>query len=163
MNATNSSSSGAGPLILILLVTLVAAALLAIWLIGAEILRTIGLILAIAVALALVIGASALPIRARHRTDNLVEHHYHDGTKTIVKEIKVLDGRAPAQNDIKLLQLPAAPQAGAFPELLRAAYQSGATALPGRTAPAPALSWNESEPEDADLTGYDGWTGDITG
>jgi len=123
-----------------------------------------GLIFVGGLTLALVIGASALPIRAWRRNDNppVIERHFTDGTKTIVKETRVIDGRT-AQTDIKLLQMPAQPQAGAFPELLRAAYAAGHTALPGPRPPAYA----EAELPAVDLAGgtewetVDGWDGDI--
>ena len=149
-------------LLIALAVALVAGIMLAVWLIGSEALKTMGLILVVAIAIALVIGASALPIRAWKRKDNIGETHYVDGTKTIIKEVRVLDGRAPAQADIKLLQLPAQPQAGAYPDLLRAAYRAGAATLPARSASAPLADYTEAEIDELDLSNPAGWDGDIT-
>ena len=108
-----------------------AALIFAMWQMGSGTLRTMGLIFVAGLALALVIFASAFPIKAARYNDKpappIVEHHYHDGTQTIIKETKVLDGRPANQTDIKLLQLPAQPQAGAYPDLLRAAFAAGAT------------------------------------
>ncbi|OQA43736.1 MAG: hypothetical protein BWY52_01785 [Chloroflexi bacterium ADurb.Bin325] len=144
--------------VLAAVLALVAGVILAVWLIGAAVLQTMGLILVVAIGLAAVIAASALPIRAYRRRDMTGEtHHYHDGTKTVVHETRVIDGRPAAQTDIKLLQLPAQPQAAAFPELLRASYQAGVFAQQGQPQPTPRADLTE-----LDLTGDD-WGGDITG
>lgn len=142
-------------LILTVAVALLGALLLAVWLIGADRLYVLALILGGALALAIVLGAAALPIRAYKRRDNTGEvHHYHDGTKTIVRE-RILDGQAP---EVKLLQLPAQPQGGAFPELLRAAYQAGAL-TDRRNVGDP---WQDRELREIDLDpDREGWEGDI--
>lgn len=159
----NRSGGGIGAQLLIALaLALIAGALLGVYLIGSETLRTLGLILVVAIALAVVIGASALPIRAWRRKDNIGETHYVDGTKTVIKEVRVLDGRV--AEGPKLYQLPAQPQGAAYPDLLRAAYRAGATSLPARST-----SRLESEPEyaEADIEELDlgadvnGWNGDI--
>jgi hypothetical protein len=96
----------------------------ALWLIGADTLRTMAIILGACLGLALLIGAGALFVRAWKKSDNpprVIEHHFHEGTRVI--ERHTIDGRqveAP-----KLYQLPAPPSGGAFPDLLRAAYQAG--------------------------------------
>lgn len=158
----NETVSGLG---IALALALIAGALLAVWLIGSDTLRTLGLILIIGLTLAAVIGASALPIRAWRRKDHTGETHYvHEGTKTIVRETRILDGRAIEAP--KIYQLPAAPQGGAFPELLRAAYAAG------RIGPSSSLGqqprgyqpgpdYSEGEITEVDL-GDDGWSGDIT-
>ena len=109
-----------------LALALVGGALFAIWLIGREAVTALAGVLIGGVALGVVLAAASLPIRAYRKNDAapVVEHHYHDGTTRVV-ERHTLDGRAPAQNDIRLLQLPAAGQAAAFPELLRASYRAG--------------------------------------
>jgi hypothetical protein len=150
-----------------LALALIAAALLAVWLIGSATLRTLGLILAIGLTLALVIGASALPIRAWRRKDHTGETHYvHEGTKTIVRETRILDGRtieAP-----KVYQLPAPPQGGAFPELLRAAYAAGRISPHSSSLGQPQRGYqsdpdySEAEISEVDLGDDDGWAGDIT-
>ena len=112
---------------IVLGLALVAGMILAVWLIGSERLATLALILVIALAVAGVIAASALPIRAYRKRDLTGEtiHRYHDGTKTVIKETRVIDGRQTAP-EVKLLQLPQAQGSGAlFPELLRASYRAG--------------------------------------
>lgn len=165
MNEQKGNGVG-GQLLIALALALVAGILLAVYLIGSETLRTMGLILIGGITTALVIGASALPIRAWRRKDFTGEHRITDGTRTVIKETRVLDGRAPAQTDVKLLQLPAQPQGTLYPELLQAAYRAGATALPGRTTQPVALSdYEESDLAGLDLSGPDGgpvgWDGDI--
>lgn len=122
---------------LFLFAVLVAVLLLgaaALWLLGSDRLFLLALIFVGGLVMAGIIAASAFPIRAARKRDMTGEtHYYHDGTRT-VKEVKVLDGRAPAQNDIKLLQLPAAPSGAAFPEMLRAAYESGQLTARSHTA-----------------------------
>lgn len=123
---------------LFLIAVLVAALLLgavALWLIGADRLFTLALILVCGLVMAGMIAASALPIRAARKRDMTGETRILDGTRTIVRETKVLDGRAPAQNDIRLLQLPAAPSGAAFPEMLRAAYTAGQLRAPRNDQP----------------------------
>lgn len=101
----------------------------AIWLIGEETLQKLAWVLVVAIALALVLGVSALPIRAWRRKDAepvQIEHHYHDGTTKVI-ERHTIDGRpVAAAPEVKLLQLPAQQNGGgAFPEMLRAAYRAG--------------------------------------
>lgn len=136
-------------------VALGAAALgtlgLAVWMIGGETLRAVAVILAGAVALA----ASALPIRAYRRRDPTGEtHYYHDGTTHT--ETRILDGRAVEAP--RLYQLPAAPQGAAYPELLRAAWQAGMLASGSQAARAddPADQGQELRPLDGSE-----WGGDI--
>lgn len=156
----NRSGGGLGAQLLIALaVALVAGALLGVYLIGSETLRTLGLILVVAIALAVVIAASALPIRAWRRRDFTGDHYHTDGTRTIVKEVRVLDGRV--AEGPKLYQLPAQPQGAAFPDLLRAAYAAGATALPARSSSRPAAEPDYEEVELPEIDMTDGWNGDI--
>lgn len=140
------------------------AMIYAMWQIGSATLRTMGLIFVGGITLALVIGAAAIPIRAWRRNDSppVIERHFTDGTRTIIKE-RVLDGRPPTQTDIKLLQLPAQPQAGAYPDLLRAAFAAGATQLPARRASpsAPPPDYSEDAIDELDLDEGAGWAGDI--
>lgn len=99
-----------------------AAAVVGIWLLGADRLFVLALILVGGLALAGVLAAAALLVRQYRRSDAnpVVEHHYHhDGTRTVER---VIDGRPAALP--QLPQLPA-PGYGMFPELLRAAYQAG--------------------------------------
>jgi hypothetical protein len=142
---------------------LVVAAGLAVWLLGSDRLMTLALIFVIGLTLAVVFAASSLPIRAFRRRDMTGEtHHFHDGTKTVVREVRILDGRQVTAPEVKLLQLPAQPQGGAFPELLRAAYAAGALTDRGQAASyaAPVAGADLAE---VDLTGgdSDGWGGDI--
>jgi hypothetical protein len=156
----NRSGGGLGAQLLIALaVALVAGALLGVYLIGSETLRTLGLILVVAIALAVVIAASALPIRAWRRRDFTGDHYHTDGTRTIVKEVRVLDGRV--AEGPKLYQLPAQPQGAAFPDLLRAAYAAGATALPARSSSRPEPEPDYAEIDLPELNMADGWDGDI--
>ena len=145
-------------------VAMLAALGVFLFLVGAETLRLVALVIGGAVALAVILGASALPIRAYRRKDMTGEtHHYHEGTKTIVKETRVLDGRAIEAP--KIYQLPAQPQGGAFPELLRAAFQAGAL-TDGRASRGvhdyqPAQPDRELRELDLDPD-VDGWEGDVT-
>lgn len=162
MSESSGGRSSAGVQVLVALcVSLILVGGFAVYQIGSETLRTLGLILVVAIAIAVVIGASALPIRAWKRRDFTGDHFHTDGTKTIVKEVRVLDGRAPAQTDIKLLQMPGQPPAGAFPDILRAAYRAGATTLPARSASAIDPGYTEAEIDELDLSSPDGWSGDI--
>lgn len=148
--------------LLVMAVSLMAALILAVWLIGAATLQMVALILAGAVAASLVIGATAFPIRAWRRRDPTGEtHHYHDGTRTVVREVRVLDGRQPTAPEVKLLQLPAQPTGGAFPELLRAAYAAGVGRALNASDPA-AGGPSDHELDEVDLAGdADGWGGAI--
>lgn len=160
MNSEHRGGGVGAQLLIALALALVAGALLGVYLIGSETLRTMGLILVVAIALALVIGASALPIRMWRRKDQTGETHYvHDGTKTIVKEVRVLDGRV--AEGPKLYQLPAQPQGAAFPDLLRAAYAAGATALPARSSSRLEPEPDYAETDLPELNMADGWDGDI--
>ena len=152
---------------IILALALIAGVLLAVWLIGSDTLRILGLILGIGLTLAAVIGASALPIRAWRRKDRTGETHYvHEGTKTVIRETRILDGRA--QEAPKIYQLPAAPQGGAFPELLRAAYAAGRISPHSSSLGQPPggyqsdPDYSEAEITEVDLGDDDGWSGDIT-
>lgn len=169
MSTQNPGSGGVGAQIMLALgLALGAALLLAVYLIGSETLRTLGLILVVAIALAVVIGASALPIRAWRRKDFTGDHFHTDGTRTVIKETRVLDGRAPAQTDVKLLQLPAQPQGALYPELLRAAYQAGRISPTSSFAQQqaggnydPGAAYTEAALPDVGFAG-DEWSGDIT-
>lgn len=134
---------------------------LAVWLIGADTLRTLALILTGAVALAVILAASALPLRAWRKRDPSGEaHHYHDGTR-VIEKVHTIDGRAVTSPEVKLLQLPAQPQGGAWPELLRASYTAGLLGNP-RQPGATVVSGQDLA--ELDLAGDgDGWAGDITG
>ena len=126
---------------------------LAIHLLGGDRLMTLALILVSGLAVAVVVGTSALPIRAWKRRDMTGEtHHIHDGTRTVIKETRVLDGRTVEAP--KLYQLPAAQGQQFFPELLRASYQAGLLADRRASEPAVDAEVRELEP--------DGWDGDIT-
>jgi len=142
---------------------LIAAALLVtlgfmVWLIGAD-LFILAAVLTGAVGMAAIIAASALPIRAWRKQDMTGEanHYYHDGTRTVEK-VHTIDGRT-ANNDIRLLQLPAAGQATAYPELLRASYRAGLLAAPGGEQPQPA----ELRQVDPATTTADDWNYSIAG
>lgn len=134
-----------------------AAGMLAVWLIGEDRLFTLALILTGAVALAVILAASALPVRAWRKRDPTGEtHHYHDGTTRTI-ERHTIDGRAVTSPEVKLLQLPAPAQGAGFPELLRAAYTAGTLGNPQRAATVPS-----AELAEYDLTGDgDGWGGNI--
>jgi len=118
---------------------------LAIWLIGADRLFILALILVGSIGMAAVIASSALPIRAARKRDMTGETRVLDGTRTVIRETKVLDGRAVTSPEVKLLQLPQQPTGGAWPELLRASYQAGLLGN-GRTVPRQDLA-------EYDLTG----------
>jgi hypothetical protein len=139
---------------------IVVALALAVWLIGASTLQTIALILGAGAAVAAILAASALPIRAYRRRDQTGETHYvHDGTKTIVRETRILDGRQVTAQEVKLLQLPAQANGGAYPELLRAAFAAGTMRLPAQRQETAVPDQDLAE---LDLTGdLDGWGGEI--
>jgi len=124
---------------------ILAAGMLAIWLIGADRLFILALILVGSIGMAAIIASSALPIRAAKKRDMTGETRVLDGTRTVIRETKVLDGRAVTSPEVKLLQLPQQPQGGAWPELLRASYQAG---LLGNGRPVPRQDLAEY-----DLTG----------
>jgi len=110
----------------ILALALAAAAALAVFLIGGDRLFILGAVLVGGLVVAGIIAALAFAIRAYRKNDALPvieKHFYHEG-RQIIRE-RVIDNRPAAAPDVRLLQLPAAPQGGAFPELLRAAYQAG--------------------------------------
>jgi hypothetical protein len=139
-----------------------AAATLAfgMWLIGADFLRTLALILVAGLMLALVLFASAFPVKAFRLPKTpppLVEKHViYNGTRTI--ERHTLDGRTVEAP--RLFQLPAQPQAQAFPELLRAAYQSGLAGQ--RQAELPIDAEVRRLPgRDRDEDAFSSWGGDI--
>jgi len=114
---------------------------------------TLALILIVALGLALVLAAAALPIRAWKRRDPTGEtHHYHDGTRTVVKETRVLEGRAAEAP--RFYSLPPQPAGAFFPELMRAAYRAGIL----------NASAAEANSERADISALlsDSWDGDIT-
>lgn len=141
---------------LIALAIAVAAFLIFVaWQLG-QALQVLAGVLIGALSSALIIAATALPIRAWKKNDAppvIEKHTIHEG-RQIIRE-RVLDGRAPSTTDVKLLPLPAAPQAGVYPELLRAAYQAGQLG-PAINLPSPNLPI----PDPADP---DEWGGDITG
>lgn len=128
---------------------------LAIWLIGADRLFILALILVGSVGMAAVIAASALPIRAARKRDMTGETRVLDGTRTVIRETKVLDGRAVTSPEVKLLQLPQQPTGGAWPELLRASYQAGLLGNGQRSATVPS-----SELAEYDLTGGNNGAGE---
>lgn len=148
-------------LLLAVLVAVLGALGLAMWLIGAETLRALAFIFVGAVALAVILAAAALPIRAARKKDPTGETRYVDGTRTVIKE-RVLDGRAVTAPDVRVLQLPQQPAGGAWPELLRASYQAGLLGTPSARDPR-AAGQGDSIP-DFDFTGgRDEWGGEITG
>lgn len=114
-----------------LILAMIGGVIYALWLIGREGVLVLAGVFTGGVVLAALTAASALPIRAYRKNDSppVVEHHYHDGTRTVEK-IHTLDGRMPGGGDIRLLQLPQTGAAGAFPELLRASYRAGLLAAP---------------------------------
>ena len=162
---------GAGLQVGLLLAAAFGLALIfAMWQIGAGALRDLGLILVIGITLALVIGASALPIRAWRRRDFTGDHYHTDGTKTVIRETRILDGRQLTQPEIKLLQMPAQPQGALYPELLRAAYQAGRISPQSSTLTQaqaggnydPSATYSEADLPAVGFDAEDGWSGDIT-
>jgi len=135
--------------------TAVAMGVLAIWLIGSEMLATLALVFVSGLTLALIIVASAFPIRAWRKNDSppVIERRIHDGTRTIVRETKMIDGRQALPPEVKLLQLPAGNQAGAFPELLRASYRAGIRVA---QSPEPPVEAEVQELDPGEPAGWDG-------
>jgi hypothetical protein len=138
-----------------LAVALVAAALLAVYLIGGDRLFILAAALVGGLVGAGILAGLALVIRAYRKNDNppVIERHtYHEG-RQIIRETRVIDGRQVTAPEVKLLQLPAAPQGGAFPELLRAAYQAGTLRAAPTEAPLDAelrdlgpADWDDDPP-----------------
>ena len=98
-----------------LALALMAGALLSVWLIGAERLFILAALLIGGLVVAGIIAASAFAIRAYRKTDNppvIEKHVYHEG-RQIIRE-RVIDGRQVTAPEVKLLQLPAQAQGGAF-------------------------------------------------
>lgn len=116
--------------------------------VGSERMFWIGMILAVAVGIGLVLAGAALAIRAWRKSDKLIERHvYHEGRQII----KVIDNRPAA---LPQLPSPQMPPVGVFPELLRASYQAGLGA--GTRAAPPA----DADAEVRELTPEE-WGGEI--
>ncbi|GAB4521537.1 MAG: hypothetical protein Kow0047_32460 [Anaerolineae bacterium] len=133
----------------------IAGTVYTIYLVGAETMRTVLLVMAGAISTAIILAALSLPIRAWRKNDAApVEKHY-------IKET-VLDGRVPQSPDVKLLQLPAPPSAG-FPELLRAAYQAGRSNGYGTDMRGvymePGGTWQQDDHSETGSTGSSSWGG----
>ena len=132
------------PVLLVnLALALVAGVIFTVWLIGAETMKVLAGMLVGGLLLIGLVAAAALPIRAWKKNDaKPIE-------KQVIREVRILDGR-PAP--VPQLPPPQQPPFGVFPELLRAAYQSG------------QLSARSGEAIDAAVRELpaDGWDGDIT-
>lgn len=116
--------------ILGVMLAMITAAGMTVWLLGTERLFVLALILVCGLVVVGVILAAGVVVRQYRRNDAppVIERHFHhDGTRTIEK---VIDSRPIAA--LPQWQTPQLPAYGAFPELLRAAYQAGA--LPTRDA-----------------------------
>ena len=100
---------------------------------------------------ALLVFASAFPIKAWRSNQQPEQHHFH------TKEVRILDGRR--SEAPKLYQLPAQPQSGLFPEMMRAAYQAGLLGTGERPPEAPAEDLVDPEMRELDPGA---WQGDIT-
>ena len=107
-----------------LVLALVVGVGLAVWLLGADRLFVLALVFVGGLVLVGVMVAAAFIVRQWRRSDAnpLVEHHYHDGTRTVERVERVIDGRP---QPLPQLPAPAQPPLGVFPELLRASYQAG--------------------------------------
>jgi hypothetical protein len=143
-----------------LALALIAAALLAVYLIGGDRLYILAAILVGGLVIAGFLGGLALVIRAYRKNDNppVIERHtYHEG-RQIIRETRVIDGRSIEAP--KIYQLPAQPSGGAFPELLRAAFQAG-TLTDGRANYQTAQADRELRELDLDPD-VDGWEGDVS-
>jgi hypothetical protein len=119
------------------------------YVLGAERVMTLALVLTGAGSTAIVLVAVGFVVRAWRRTDNppVIERYYHtrDGTRTVERHF---EGRELVPPEVKLLQLPNPNEAATYPELLRAAYGAGAR--------------RAYEGQDAARGGdLDGWAGDI--
>jgi hypothetical protein len=144
-------------LVITLALALVGGVIFAIWLVGSEVVAALAGVLVGGLVLALIIASLALPVRAWRKNDAppVIERHYRDGTRT-VERVRTIDGRAPAQNDIRLLQLPPVGNANVYPELLRGAFRAGALAGPEQNAP--QFELREVDPADPDA---DAWAGEL--
>ena len=130
----------------------------ALWMIGADFVRVLAVIMVAGVTIALILVASAFPVRAwrmPHTPPPVVEKHIiHDGTRTV--ERHTLDGRTALAP--RLFQLPSQPQATGFPELLRAAYQSGMSTERADDLPVDAEVRRLPDRDEAE---FDSWGGEI--
>lgn len=130
----------------------------ALWMIGAEFVRTLAVILVAGLTVALVLVASAFPVKAwrmpRTPPPVVEKHIIHDGTRTV--ERHTLDGRTALAP--RLFQLPSQPQATGFPELLRAAYQSGMNTEQPAELPVDAEVRRLPDRDEAE---FDSWGGEI--
>lgn len=132
----NETVSGLG---IALALALITAAVLTVYLLGADRLFILAVILVGGLVVAGSIAASALAIRAYRKNDSppvIEKHIYHEG-RQIIRE-RVIEGRQVTAPEVKLLQLPAQAHGGAFPELLRAAYQAGTLRVAPPAAPVDA-------------------------
>ena len=113
-------------LVIIVLVVALATVGLVIYRLDLDKLYTLALILVGGVVLAVIIAATALPIRARKVREGPHER------ETVIKHTIEREGRIPEQP--KIYALPQGQQTGwggAIPDLLRSAYMAGQRGLPG--------------------------------
>jgi len=130
-------------LLVILALAVVGGVIFGLWLIGREAVMVLAGLLVGGLALAGIIAASALPIRAWRKNDaKPIE-------RQVIREVRILDSRP---QPVPQLPPPTQPPFGVFPELLRASYQAG------------RLSARPGEAIDAEVRELpaDGWDGDIT-
>lgn len=167
----NDAKGGCQEKALIVLGTMATGGvLLALWLMGAEHVRTLGTIFVVSVSVTIVMVGVAVVVRMWRKRDMTGEattnnHYFHDGTKTVVRE-RVIDGRA--AEGPKLYQLPSQGGGAAFPELLRASYAAGMIAQRGTATGATRgtggeASYPEWQEVELEPTNLDGWEGDIRG
>jgi hypothetical protein len=146
-------SETVGGLGIALALALIVALGLAVYLIGGDRLFILGAALVGGMVCAGILAGLALLVRAFRKNDNppVIERYHTDGTKTIIRETKILDGRAIEAP--KLYQLPSQPSGSFYPELMRAAFTAGAL---GQRAGGETV-----DAEVRELTA-DEWSGDIS-
>ena len=145
-------------LIIVVVLAVLTASGLVIFRLDLDMLYTLVLILVVGVIAALIIAATAFPIRARkaggpHERERIIRETKHTHT---------IDGRKAESPHIYTVNQQPSGFPGMFPELLRAAYLSGQRQLSAGRGAKPEVI----EADAADLTdewGNNEWSGPIRG
>ena len=125
-------SETVGGLGIALALALIVALALAVYLIGGDRLFILGAALVGGVVCAGILAGLALLVRAFRKNDNppVIERYHTDGTKTIIHETKILDGRAIEAP--KLYQLPSQPSGAVLSRTHAGGVSGGRAGATGR-------------------------------